>query len=80
MWNDISIYQFQKSISIEVETSNKSTDTDDLVIVEPSIAFAEQDVETEQKSSRRIKRETKPRRRTRKAKQIDEGNRMMKVC
>lgn len=67
-------YHFQKPTGRISETFNKSTDTDDLIAAEPSIAFAEQDIKHEQKPSRRIKRETKPRKRTKKTKkEIDEG-------
>lgn len=57
-----------------MKTSNKSTDTDDLIVDEPSTAITKQHVRREQqKSTHRIKREPKPRRRAKKAKKSDEG-------
>lgn len=63
---------FQKPINDKNLAVDKSTDTDDLVIVEPVIAFAEENIKCE-KTTRKIKRETKSRRKTKKAKKIDEG-------
>lgn len=68
----IFVFSSQKPTNIDILTIDKSTDTEDLVVVEPTIVFAEENVKCE-KPTRKIKRETKPRRRTKKAKKIEEG-------
>lgn len=66
---------FQKPTKIDVKTINKSTDTDDLIVDEPSASFVAC-VKTEQKTSKRIKREPKTKKRTKKSRkqEEDEGN------
>lgn len=66
---------FQKPTKIEVKNINKSTDTDDLIVDEPSASFVAC-VKTEQKTSKRIKREPRTKKRTKKSRkqEEDEGN------
>lgn len=71
-------FHFQKLPKVEFNIAiDKSTDTDDLILTEPSINCAEINVKDEQvKCSKRIKKEPKTRKRTKKSnrRKDDEGN------
>ena len=65
----------QKPTKIDFETIDKCTDTNDLVVEEPSPSFVV-NVKSEQKTTKRIKREPRPRKRTKKSRkqEEDDGN------